>query len=113
MSVAVRLRCSCRRTLATLEHGSDEFVVSKREQLGSLHVGEGRPLAGTPFTAPAPVTAHLPGFPVAAGLAGVHLHCSRCVEYRTFPADELATAIARARVTGKAVDIMRHPDFGG
>lgn len=107
MTVAVRLRCTCRRTVATLDHGADHFVITERERYSfTLYP---RPwLPGAPPIDPDLALVMLSVFrPV--DLNRVVITCSKCHGHPRFSTERLADAIRRSQVTGRPVDIDANP----
>ena len=100
MTVAIRLRCTCRRTLATLDHGSDHFELAERE--AQSH----RPFIVT-TSGEVDIASEILGlsFPITA-MNDVLIRCTRCHDYRRFSATQLEDAMRRARETGKPADIL-------
>ena len=107
MTVAVKLRCGCRRTLATLEHGSDRFVTSERERLGVELAARAWDRTVEPQQ---PRTVADEGTFAVADLDVALIMCSACHTRRSFAAAELPGALRRARSTGKAVEIIAVDD---
>jgi len=99
MTVAIRLRCTCRRTLATLDHGADRFEVADRERqskVGLINATYGEvgvdDILGW-------------SFPIAS-MDKTKIRCRRCRQFRRFSAAQLEEAKRRAQRTGKPADII-------
>jgi hypothetical protein len=98
MTVAIRLRCTCRRTLATLNHGADQFELTERERNNAHGLDSTNPdLAITTLIGSS--------FPVTS-LNDVSIRCDRCRDRRRFSATQLEEAMRRSQQTGKPVDII-------
>ena len=93
MTVAVRLRCTCRRTVATFDHGAEWIEPAKRAELltAPIEADPSRQLIASVWP---------------EQLGGCLWRCSNCNHQLTYSAAEFEAARQRAQVTGKAVDIM-------
>ncbi|CAB4324600.1 MAG: hypothetical protein F2520_11690 [Actinobacteria bacterium] len=95
MTLAVRLRCTCRRTVATFEHGAEWIEPAKRSELRLSSM----PPDSDPWHDMANrATPEL--------LDGYTYRCQSCNRRLTYSAAEFDRARQRAQVTGKAVDVM-------
>jgi hypothetical protein len=105
MTLAVRLRCTCRSTLATFDHGAEVLEPAKRAYLRSTPWrNQTTQLMGSEAD-----TAALDEIVDRATpelLDGYVYRCGSCNRRLTFSASEFDRARQRAQVTGKAVDIM-------
>ena len=92
MTLAVRLRCTCRRTVATFDHGAEWIEPAKRAELLSAPIETERK---NPLIAA-----------WADQLSSCLWRCANCNHQLTYSATEFENARQRAQVTGKAIDIM-------
>lgn len=100
MTLAVRLRCTCRRTVATFDHGAEWIEPAKRAELLSS------PIEADPSRQL--VSAALP-----EQLGGCLYRCSSCNRRLTFSSGDFDRARQRSEVTGRPVDVMPATEHRG
>lgn len=93
MTLAVRLRCTCRRTVATFDHGAEWIEPAKRAELLSA------PTEADP-------SRQLIASVWPEQLGGCLYWCTSCNRRLTYSPTEFDRARQRSEVTGRPVDVM-------
>ena len=98
MTVAIRLRCTCRRLVGTIDHGSDQALFEPK----NVDSGKRRP-AGLDDEAFAGwwLIAYVP----IKDIVTVRPKCRRCGKRLNFDVDDIKRAQQRSAVTGKPQDL--------